>query len=58
MSVKTIRKIAKIDEDKCNGCGACEAKCAESAIKVVDGKTRLSSARCIAMGWGPDVKYC
>ena len=43
MTVKTIRKIVKIDEDKCNGCGACEAKCAEGAIKIIDGKARLVS---------------
>ena len=36
-----IRKIIQIDEDKCNGCGACAAACHEGAIGIVDGKARL-----------------
>ena len=36
-----IRKIIQIDEEKCNGCGACAAACHEGAIGIVDGKARL-----------------
>ena len=36
-----IRKIIKIDEDRCNGCGLCADACHESAITIVDGKARL-----------------
>ena len=36
-----IRKIIQIDEEKCNGCGACAAACHEGAIGMVDGKARL-----------------
>lgn len=36
-----IRKIIQIDEEKCNGCGACAAACHEGAIAMVDGKARL-----------------
>lgn len=36
-----IRKIIKIDEAKCNGCGACASACHEGAIGMVDGKARL-----------------
>lgn len=36
-----IRKIIHIDEDKCNGCGACAAACHEGAIGMVDGKAKL-----------------
>lgn len=36
-----IRKIIQIDEDKCNGCGACAAACHEGAIGMTDGKARL-----------------
>lgn len=36
-----IRKIIHIDEEKCNGCGACAAACHEGAIGMVNGKARL-----------------
>ena len=36
-----IQKIIQIDEEKCNGCGACAAACHEGAIGMVDGKARL-----------------
>ena len=36
-----IRKIIHIDEEKCNGCGACADACHESAIGMVDGKAKL-----------------
>ena len=35
------RKIIEIDQEKCNGCGACAAACHEGAISMVDGKARL-----------------
>lgn len=37
------RKIIKIDEDKCNGCGLCIPNCPEGALQVIDGKARLIS---------------
>lgn len=36
-----LRKIIQIDEEKCNGCGACAAACHEGAIAMMDGKARL-----------------
>lgn len=36
-----IRKIIKIDEEKCNGCGACASACHEGAIDMVNGKAKL-----------------
>lgn len=36
-----IRQIIKIDEEKCNGCGACANACHEGAIDMVNGKAKL-----------------
>ena len=37
-----IRRIIKINEEKCNGCGACAAACHEGAIEMINGKARLT----------------
>ena len=37
-----LRKIIKIDEEKCNGCGACASACHEGAIEMVHGKAKLT----------------
>ena len=37
------RKIIKIDEALCNGCGMCVPNCAEGALQIIDGKARLIS---------------
>ncbi len=37
-----IRKIIKIDENKCNGCGACATACHEGAIEMINGKAKLT----------------
>lgn len=37
-----IRKIIKINEEKCNGCGACASACHEGAIEMINGKAKLN----------------
>lgn len=64
MSIKNIReitmplrKIIKIDEDKCNGCGKCIPNCPEGALQIIDGKARLLSDF-LCDGLGACVGHC
>jgi NAD-dependent dihydropyrimidine dehydrogenase PreA subunit len=51
VTTKVLRKIVRIDEDKCDGCGACLPACAEGAIEIIAGKARLiSEAYCDGLG--------
>lgn len=43
VTTKVKRKIIKIDEEKCNGCGLCVLSCAEGALQIIDGKAKLIS---------------
>lgn len=46
-----IRKIIKIDKEKCNGCGLCVDACHEGAIGLVDGvATLLRDDYCDGLG--------
>jgi len=51
MAEKARRKIIKIDEEKCDGCGVCVPSCAEGALQIIDGKARLvSEVYCDGLG--------
>ncbi|MGQ9679144.1 MAG: 4Fe-4S binding protein, partial [bacterium] len=41
--MKKARKVIKIDEEKCTGCGLCIPNCPEGALQIIDGKVRLIS---------------
>jgi NAD-dependent dihydropyrimidine dehydrogenase PreA subunit len=46
-----LRKIVKIDSEKCNGCGVCVPSCAEGAISIVNGKAVLAAEKlCDGLG--------
>lgn len=51
------RKIIKIDEEKCDGCGLCIPECPEGALQVIDGKARLVSD-IFCDGLGACIKDC
>jgi Pyruvate/2-oxoacid:ferredoxin oxidoreductase delta subunit len=45
------RKVIRIDEEKCDGCGDCVTSCAEGAIAIIGGKARLvSETYCDGLG--------
>jgi len=49
--MKVVRKIVKIDEEKCNGCGLCIPSCREGVLQIIDGKARLvSETYCDGLG--------
>lgn len=49
--MKVLRKIIKIDEELCTGCGQCIVDCAESALKIVNGKaTIVADKYCDGLG--------
>ncbi|HVO67810.1 MAG TPA: 4Fe-4S binding protein [Syntrophales bacterium] len=49
--MKVKRKIIRIDEEKCDGCGSCVPACAEGAIQIVNGKAKLIAEKyCDGLG--------
>ena len=51
------RDILRIDEELCNGCGACVPNCHEGALQVIDGKVRLVS-ELMCDGLGACIGHC
>lgn len=51
------RKIVKIDEEKCTGCGLCIPNCAEGALQIVDGKAKIVK-EIYCDGLGACLGYC
>ena len=52
-----LRKIIRIHEDKCDGCGECIPQCREGALKIVDGKVKLLDER-YCDGLGDCIGHC
>lgn len=51
------RKIVKIDEEKCTGCGLCIPNCAEGALQIINGKAKLLSEK-FCDGLGACLGHC
>jgi len=52
-----MRKIIKIDETLCTGCGKCIPNCPEGALQIIDGKARIVSDL-FCDGLGACIGYC
>jgi NAD-dependent dihydropyrimidine dehydrogenase PreA subunit len=51
VNIKSKRKIIRINEEKCNGCGLCSIACAEGALQIINGKAKLISEKyCDGLG--------
>jgi ferredoxin len=49
--MKVKRKIIHIDDERCDGCGACVPSCAEGAIQIVDGRAKIVAEKyCDGLG--------
>lgn len=57
MKRKVLRRIVKIDAEKCDGCGACISACPEGAIRIVNGKATLVKES-LCDGLGACIKEC
>jgi NAD-dependent dihydropyrimidine dehydrogenase PreA subunit len=57
MASRAVRKIVRIDEEKCNGCGECVPSCAEGAIRIVGGKAKLVADK-LCDGMGACLGHC
>ncbi|RJR43681.1 MAG: 4Fe-4S dicluster domain-containing protein [Desulfobacteraceae bacterium] len=55
--MKVKRKIIRIDEDLCDGCGQCVPSCAEGAIEVKDGRATVIAEK-YCDGLGACLKEC
>jgi Pyruvate/2-oxoacid:ferredoxin oxidoreductase delta subunit len=51
------RKIVRIDEEKCDGCGLCIPNCAEGALQIVEGKAKLVTDK-FCDGLGACLGHC
>ena len=48
---RQVRRVVKIDEEKCDGCGSCAIACVEGALRIIDGKAKLlSETYCDGLG--------
>jgi len=41
---------ARLDKDRCNGCGVCASRCQTDAIAIIEDRTRLDAGHCIGCG--------
>jgi ferredoxin len=47
--------LAAVDEEKCKGCGVCEAKCAFEAVRIEDEVAIVDPDGCMGCGVCPDL---